>query len=105
MQESNRRRGSSSLQQPIPVIVGELLKPAATYVVVGNRVYETPSLLKAVDISFKICYALDCRYPVNGHSLWTFIQKAYYSIDIKGNVASCSLNALLGEVQTIIDTS
>lgn len=80
LKETNQRRGSSPIQQPIPVIVGDLIQPAATYVVVENRSYTVKSLLTAVDIAFKICWALDCSYPINGHSLWTFIQKAFFQL-------------------------
>lgn len=95
---------SRIIQQPIAVIVGSLVEPKAIYVVVGNRVYKTESTLKAVDIAFQICFALDYHYLANDHSLWTFIQKACYSIDIKSDKVSCSLNALLGEIQVVIDS-
>lgn len=101
---SNRRSSNTALkQQPIPVIVGPIVQIEASYIIIGNKAYECDSLLDSVDKAFKTCYALDCCYPPNSNFLWMFLQKAYYNIDNPGDKVSCFVNALIGEVEEIIN--
>lgn len=84
--------------QPIPVIVGPQHKIAACYVVVNNYAYEVSSVLQAIDLTFKMFYCLDCKYPPNAYSLWMLLQKAFYDINIHGDKVSITLNAIIGEI-------
>lgn len=89
--------------QPIPVIIGPQNKIAACYVVLNDYAYEVPSLLKAIDLTFKICYCLDCKYPPDAYFLWMLLQKAFYCIDSHGDRVSISLNSIIGEVRRVIE--
>lgn len=82
------RVGSILAQQPVPVIVGPILGITASYIILNNRVYtvsNTGSCLRAIDFAFKICFAIDCEYPPNAHSLWMFLQQSYYQIKNRGD--------------------
>ena len=88
--------------QPLPVFVGNLLGIEAAYVLVNDVLYKADSSLKAIDLCFKISVALDCAYSKRALSLWIFIQKAVYDIHFDTDHCNRSVNALLGDVRSII---
>ena len=57
------------------------MQPLQTFAVIGGVPQETPNLLKAVDVAFKMFYVLDLEYPWQCSVTWEFIQKVLYGID------------------------
>lgn len=100
---TTRKVGSTLAQQPIPVIVGPILGNTASYIILNNRVYtvsNTGSCLRAIDLAFKIYFALDCEYPPNAYSLWIFLQQGYYQIQNRGDTVP--IRAIIGEICEVI---
>jgi hypothetical protein len=96
--EELRNQGLTS--QPHMVLVGPLNNIQASYVVVDNVRYNTTSPLRALDLTFKIFYALDCAYPPQAYHIWLFIQKVAYNIVNAGDKFGTNINSLIGEIQS-----
>ncbi|XP_011302160.1 uncharacterized protein [Fopius arisanus] len=88
--------------QPIPILIGPLTNVEASYVILEDVLYEVPSVIAACDVTLKICYAALCEYPPNSRSLWLFLQQAYFDIFEKKDKPATVLNALIGEIRSII---
>lgn len=89
-----RKKGSPS--QPYIIIVGESLEKINTFLIVANRsiIYETQSIMHAVDSCYKIVWALNLEYGIDTYPVWFFIQKALYKMTSafdKGSTATESL--------------
>ena len=52
-------------------------------VVAVGQALEQPTLLKAVDVCFKLFYVLDIHYPWQSCVSWEFVQKVIYALDDK----------------------
>lgn len=104
--ELNRRteelRPAGLTLQPIPVFVGPLTAIRAAFVIVNNVQYQVESALHAIQLCIHIFFALDCAYPLNSYTLWLFIQKTYFDINLSTDVCNRSLNTLIGELQDLI---
>lgn len=53
------------------------------YVSVQENVYIVPSVLKALDVCFKVFHVLQLKYPLECEHLWLFIQLGIYQIQTK----------------------
>ena len=51
------------------------------YVMLDETIDTTDSLIKAVDVCFKLFFVFNAEYPKEAVDPWTFIQKAVYDID------------------------
>jgi len=52
----------------------------AAYVCNNNNLWKVGSVLQAVDVCFKLFFALDAEYQAEAYHLWLFIQRALYDI-------------------------
>ena len=68
--------------QPVIVLVGTIVNFRKIYVVINDNWYESTSFLKAVDLSFKSFFALDCNYPASCSNIWFLIQFGIYEIPL-----------------------
>jgi len=84
--------------QSIPIVVGLLNKIVVCYIIVNNNAYKVPSVLQTINLTFNICYCLDCKYPPNAYSLWMLLQKAFYGIHIYDDKVSIMLNSIIGKI-------
>ncbi|XP_011311252.1 uncharacterized protein [Fopius arisanus] len=91
--------------QPMPVIVGQVDNLQATYVYVHDSldnptIYAVDSIVHAIDLSFKIFFALHCRYPARAHAVWLFLQKGLYNIHTSHDYpCPRSVEVLLGQIE------
>ena len=70
-------------ETPFVLIVGSQEDHIQTFVVIDGVGLEQPSLLKAVDVCFKLFYILDIHYPWQCSTTWEFIQKVLFGIEDK----------------------
>lgn len=87
--------------QPLIVCVGVPDKILASYIVIDDIKYMVPSLLRAVDVIFKVFHVLDCQYPASCQPVWTFIQKYIFEIDSKFDKHFASVNKLICSLNSI----
>ncbi|CAH1117061.1 unnamed protein product [Phaedon cochleariae] len=66
--------------QPFIIFAGDEKNPEGmlSYISIDNNVYLIESCLKAVDVTFKIFFALDARYPPESSHIWTYIQRTSF---------------------------
>ena len=77
--------------QPFVLLMGERSMPEQTFVVVDRRTVKCQSLVRAVDMTFKLFYLLDLEYPWECHNTWDFIQKFIFGLgEGKGRSTSAS---------------
>ncbi|KAL6434730.1 hypothetical protein ACFW04_006218 [Cataglyphis niger] len=68
--------------QPIAVIVGPSFDEIKQcFIVINTFRYEVETLLKAVDLVFKLCNTLNIRYPLEVGQLFMFLQRAVYEFE------------------------
>ena len=54
--------------------------PSQCFVVIENEVILCQSLLKALDLAFKVFFVLDLNYPAQCNSIWEFFENVVYCI-------------------------
>lgn len=84
--------------QPTIFLQGSLTDITAVKVFINGTSYSTNTYQEAVDLFFKICFVLDCKYPGPASSLWRFVQKTFNEIDILREHFSPAARALKGEL-------
>ncbi|XP_015125923.1 uncharacterized protein LOC107047642, partial [Diachasma alloeum] len=94
---------SNTTLQPLPIVVGPLVKLDAFYVYINDSletptIYQSPDLLHMIDLTFKVFFSLNCSYPTRAVSLWTFIQKAFYDIHLETDKCNRDTEALIGQI-------
>lgn len=73
--------GMKQTVQPYVLIEGSSLQDIKSiYVVVDKIRYQTESILKAVDLTYKIFHVANASYPVQSEYLWLLIQKGLYKV-------------------------
>lgn len=78
--------------QPFVIIVGNLKSP--TELVYFDEIkYKVTTVIKAIDICFKIFNVFRCMYPSECGAVWTFIQTYFYKIrtEFGTNYLSCRI--------------
>lgn len=87
--------------QPMPYFVGPLAGITDAGFIINGIKYGATSPLAAVDRCFRSFHALDCEYPQRAITLWLFIQKCGYCINLSSDKVSRSLNGLIGEIAAL----
>ncbi|XP_039304090.1 uncharacterized protein LOC113003214 isoform X3 [Solenopsis invicta] len=83
--------------QPTPLIVGPLVNIESSFVIVNDQKFKVDSCLQAIELTFKIFFAVDCKYPTYAETFWIFLQKSGFDIHLQEKCNN-SLNVLLGRV-------
>ena len=81
-------------KQPYTLILGSLMEPLQCFVIVERQVLQQISLLKAVDVCFKLFYDLDINYPWQCSTTWEFFQKVVFGLEDAGGHNKTSLQLL-----------
>ncbi|XP_030755825.1 uncharacterized protein LOC115882120 isoform X1 [Sitophilus oryzae] len=84
--------------QPVPIWVGELKNIVASYVSVNDAVYKVESPLKAIDVTFKLYFALGAQYPPEAKLAWLLLQKGIYNIH-ENEKSYISLTTILSDIK------
>ncbi|XP_071574426.1 uncharacterized protein [Temnothorax nylanderi] len=64
---------------------------------VNDQKFKVDSCLQAIELTFKIFFAVDCKYPTYAETLWIFLQKSGFDIHLQEKCNN-SLNVMLGRV-------
>ncbi|XP_071852236.1 uncharacterized protein [Apostichopus japonicus] len=70
-------------RQPFVLIMGDRDAAHQIFVVADGHGLEQQTLLKALDVCFKLFYVLDLHYPWQCAVTWEFVQKVLYGLDSK----------------------
>lgn len=82
--------------QPVIIAVGPSMKEVSEfYVKFESIMYKIDTLLKAVDVCFKIIHVFNAEYPIKAINVWTFVQKYFYEIDCKSDTKISSVASFI----------
>ena len=70
-----------SNKQPFVLILGSLMEPLQCFVIVERKALQQMSLLKALDVCFKLFYVLDINYPWQCATTWEYLQKVVFGLE------------------------
>lgn len=70
--------------QPRIVLVGPLEAIEECHVLLDEKLYDVESPSKALEVAFKMIWALNARYPPESKNIWVFIQRAVFDLRIPG---------------------
>lgn len=88
--------------QPIVIAVGPTTKDLHDfYVIFDNIKYKFSSLLKAIDVCFKVYSVLNASYAQECEQLWTFLQKYFYKIHFKADKKFSRVSAFMTDLDTL----
>lgn len=96
--EECEKRGVT--RQPQVVAVGDTVMSAKDYYLLYDEViYHLDSLVKAIDICFKVFFVFNAEYPAEAADVWTFLQKGVYGIATPYDVLTPRVKELLGLIK------
>ena len=90
-------------RQPHVMIMGDTLIAASHYYVVfDDHMYQMDSLIKAVDICFKVFFIFNLEYPTACADMWVIFQKSFFGINTPYDGSSPRVKDLCGFFQTVL---
>lgn len=101
-----RRRHTSEERketcQPVPVVVGDLtIGKLKSFVSCDDILYPIESVLKSVDICYKLYHTLNANYPAESRHTWHFMQKFVYDMTTSYDKTYVSVNELITDLKQI----
>lgn len=86
--------------QPFPLIVGESLDNLShIFVWIDGRKYKVDTVIKAVDLCFKLFFATHTNYPKESEAAWIFLQWYVFKIKTKYDKKYVSVSTLISEIE------
>lgn len=67
-------------KQPFILLLGEESRPTQVFIIVENRAINVPTVLKGVDLCFKIHFICDIHYSEFCKNVWYFLDFMFYKI-------------------------
>lgn len=89
-------------KQPFTLILGDREEQQVIFVVAEKKALQQTSLLKAVDVCFKLFYSLDLHYPWESATNWESFQKVIYSLGEAGETTSPAVNAMRASLNNMV---
>jgi len=83
--------------QPFVVAIGKIEDIKQFLIVLDQQKWEADSALQAVDICFKIFFALNGKYPVESNHIWLMIQRVVYECKLASDFKEKGLKSYLEE--------
>lgn len=79
------------------------MNPEAFYVYVNDSlenptIYQSENFLKAISLTVTLAFALNSAYTERACSVWTFIQKALFGIDLPTDKCSRETGVLIARI-------
>ena len=87
--------------QPLIVAVGEASRIQNYYVAVNGKLFSVNKALEAIQLAFKVFFSLDCKYPDNSKTVWVFLQKILFNIDLPVDDVTVEMNILIGQIRNL----
>lgn len=89
--------------QPFILIIGTPLQPKEIIVYFDTIKYKVFTVLRAIDVCFKIIHLFNLEYPVESCAVWLFIQKYLYNIKTKFDKSHPNLNQLIFDLENNVE--
>lgn len=85
--------------QPFIIIVGTPLEPREIIVYFDSIKFKVFTVIRAIDLCFKIFQLFNLEYPIQSGAVWHFIQKYLYSIQTKFDKCYPNLNQIIYDLE------
>eukprot|EP00102_Acyrthosiphon_pisum_P019773 XP_016656983.1 PREDICTED: uncharacterized protein LOC107882702 [Acyrthosiphon pisum] len=95
----NSKKVNGNSIQPCLLIVGTISEPSQIMVYFDNIKYKVFSIVRAIDICFKIFHVFNLEYPIQSLDVWLFIQKFYFNIVSKYDKPCPLVNQIISELK------
>lgn len=89
--------------QPYLLFVGSYNQVSSSYIVVDELKFPVENPLAAVDLTFKIFWAANLKYPQDCVTLWLFLQRAVYQIKVSTDKIGTQLNKLFSALRQTVN--
>ena len=67
--------------------------------VINEEYYKKKTCLEAISFALKVFFVFDCNYPENSLTLWLFVQKCLFNLNLPKDLNNLSLNVFLGQLK------
>lgn len=92
--------------QPYIIVVGPSIKDIQnSFVCIDDVLYNTASVLEAVDVCFKAFQVLQLNYPAASEHLWIIIQKCFYKFITKWDYIIPHIENIIKNFENKVDVS
>lgn len=94
--------------QPFIIIVGALSDRDKKYVVFGEKFFKCSTIIEAVDLTFKMFFALKLDYTFASWHIWSFLHVLMYNLnkDFKWRLTSKkSVGTLISDLLKVQEAS
>ncbi|KAJ8043406.1 hypothetical protein HOLleu_10472 [Holothuria leucospilota] len=88
-------------KQPCMLILGDREEPQGIFVIAERKALPQSSLLKGVDVCFKLFYVLNLQYPWQSATTWEFFQKAIYSLGEANETTSSAVISMRASLNNV----
>lgn len=84
--------------QPFIFIVGSIFRQKEILVYFDSILYKVHSVLRVVEVCYKIFHLFQLEYPFESHIVWLFIQKFFFCFSSKHDKPYHKLSQILSEL-------
>lgn len=85
--------------QPFILVTGTIFNPNEILVYFDSVIYKLHSILRAIEVCFKIFQLFNLEYPKESSIVWLFIQKYFFGYSSKYDTPYPKLTQILNELK------
>lgn len=85
--------------QPCMLIVGTIINPSQIIIYFDEIKYKFFSVIKAIDLCFKIYHVFNIEYPIESLNVWLFIQRYFFNIKSKYDKSCPIIQQIISELK------
>ena len=79
--EKTAKRKIQTEVQPFIIVQGDKYNVENIYVIIDKIQYKCESVLKSIDLLFKLFFVLNIKYPVQSEHIWQLIEHGIFLIN------------------------
>lgn len=76
-------------KQPFILAIGKKCSPEQIFLIFENNSIEVVSLLKGVDLCFKLTFLLNLEFSPYCSNVWHFLNSCFFKCDVKNDIPAC----------------
>ncbi|PRD35288.1 UNVERIFIED_CONTAM: hypothetical protein NCL1_11989 [Trichonephila clavipes] len=76
-------------RQPFVLAIGEKCRPQQIFLIFEDNCIEVNTILKAVDLCFKLTFILNLEFSSYCSNVWHFLNNSFYKGDLQQDMPSC----------------
>jgi hypothetical protein len=81
------------------LIVGTITNPSQIIIYFDEIKYKFFSVIKAIDLCFKIYHVFNIEYPIDSWNVWLFIQRFFFNIKSKFDKSCPTIEQIISELK------